>query len=283
MAALAVGVLFVRRQRTSAHPLLELSSFGSPAFGASLATYLLALFLAFGIFLFTAQYLQLVLGLSPLAAGVWSAPEAVALITGSLLTPRLARRTQPRMVIAGGLTLAAVGLGLLTRLDGTSGLALLVTATVVFSIGIAPVGALATDLIIGAAPPEQAGAAAGISETSAELGGALGVAVLGSIGAAIYRSQVTDAIPAGIPPRAAAAARDTLGGAAAAAEQLPDQLGTALLDAARQAFTQGLHVSAATGAALAVGIAVLAVALLGGVRPREERRGSLRGGRNDGR
>jgi DHA2 family multidrug resistance protein-like MFS transporter len=126
---------------------------------------------------------------------------------------------------------------------------------------------LATDLIVGAAPPQRAGAAAGVSETSAELGGALGIAVLGSIGVAVYRGQVADAIPAGLPAQAAAAARDTLGGALAVAGQLPEQPGAALLTVAQEAFTQALQVTAALGAALAIALAILAAALLSGVRP----------------
>jgi DHA2 family multidrug resistance protein-like MFS transporter len=106
-----------------------------------------------------------------------------------------------------------------------------------------------------------------LSETSAELGGALGIAVLGSVGTAVYRGQMTDAIPIGTPPGAAEAARDTLGGAVAAAADLPAQVGAALLDAARQSFTQGLRATAAVSAALAVAVAVLTAALLRGVRP----------------
>ena len=267
LAGLAVGVGFARRQQTSAGPLLDMSLFRSPAFSASLATYLLGLFIAFGTFLFTTQYLQSVLGLSPLVAGLWTVPEAGALIVGSLLTPLLARRARPGLVMAAGMVLAAVGLGLLTRLDGGNGLAVVVAGTVVFSLGLAPVVTLATDLIVSSAPPQRAGAAAGIAETSAEFGGALGIAILGVLGTAIYRSEVTDAVPAEIPSQAAAAARGTLGGALAAARQLPDQLGAALLDSARQAFTQGLQVTAASSAALAVVLAILAAALLRGVRP----------------
>jgi DHA2 family multidrug resistance protein-like MFS transporter len=145
-----------------------------------------------------------------------------------------------------------------------------VTGSVVFSLGLAPTTTLATDLMVGTAPPERAGAASGISETSSEFGGALGIAILGVIGAAVYRGQMADAVPAAVPGEAAAAARDTLGGAVAAAEQLPGQLGTALLDAAREAFTQGLQLAFAVSAAIAVGIAILAAALLRGVRPGTE-------------
>jgi hypothetical protein len=143
-----------------------------------------------------------------------------------------------------------------------SGLALLVTASVVFSLGAAPVFVLATDLIVGIAPPERAGAAAAISETGSELGGALGIAILGSIGAAIYRGRLADSVPAGVPPDQADAARETLGGAAAVAEQLPPPLSSELLDAARDAFTDGIQTAALTSAAMAAGTAVLVVVLL---------------------
>jgi DHA2 family multidrug resistance protein-like MFS transporter len=261
LAGLGVGVAFVRRQQTLADPLLDLRLFRSPAFSAALATNILDFFVAFAALLFIAQYLQLVLGLSPLQAGLWMLPSSLGFIVGSLLTPLLVRRARPAFVMAAGMVLAAVGFGLLTQLDGT-GLAVLVIGSVVFSLGSAPMTTLATDLMVGTAPPERAGAASGISETSSELGGALGIAILGSIGTAVYRGQMTDAVPAAVPGEAAAAARDTLGGAVAAAGQLPDQLGTALLDAAREAFTQGVQLSFAISAAVAIGIAILVAALL---------------------
>jgi MFS transporter, DHA2 family, multidrug resistance protein len=262
-AGLAVGVGFVRRQRTLADPLLDLSLFADRTLSASLAVFAISLFVTFGTFVFVAQYLQLVLGLSPLEAGLWTLPSACGLVVGSMLTPLLARRARPALVMASGLVLAAVGFGLLTLVDGTAGLGVLVTGSVVFTLGVAPVGTLATDLIVGVAPPERAGAAAALSETGGEFGGALGIAVLGSIGAAAYRAQVADTLPAGVPPGAAETARDTLGGAVVAAGQLPAELGTALLEAARQAFTQGFQLTSAVSAALAIGLAVLAAALLG--------------------
>jgi MFS transporter, DHA2 family, multidrug resistance protein len=262
VVGLAVGWLFVRRQRTLADPLVDLSLFASRTFSGSLATLTLSLFVTFGTFLFVAQYLQLVLGLSPLQAGLWTLPSACGLVAGSMLTPMLARRARPGRVMAGGLVLAAAGFGLLTLADGT-GLGVVVAGSVVFSLGVAPVGTLATDLIVGSAPPERAGSAAALSETGAELGGALGIAVLGSIGAAVYRGQVADTLPAGIPAGAAEAARDTLGGAVVAAGQLPGALGADLLDAARQAFTQGMVATSAVSAVLTLGLAALAAVLLG--------------------
>jgi DHA2 family multidrug resistance protein-like MFS transporter len=135
------------------------------------------------------------------------------------------------------------------------------------SLGLAPVFILATDLIVGAAPPERAGAASAISETSSEFGGALGIAVLGSIGAAVYRSQLANTLPIGVPSDAAAIARDTLGGAVAIAGRLPDQVGAQLLDTARNAFVQSFELAAGISAAIALTTALVATALLRHERP----------------
>ena len=113
--------------------------------------------------------------------------------------------------------------------------------------------------------PERAGVASGISETGAELGGALGIAVLGSIGVAVYRSEIADAVPRGVPPEASATAEDTLGGATEAVDGLPGQLGDALLVAAQDAFTQGLQVAALTAVAVAVATGVVAAVFLRGL------------------
>jgi DHA2 family multidrug resistance protein-like MFS transporter len=265
LAGALVGVVFVRRQYALPKPLLDLSLFANRAFSAALAANTLDFFVSFAALLFLAQYLQLVLGLSPLRAGLWMLPSSAGFIVGSLLTPLLVRRARPAYVMAAGMALASVGFALLTQLDAAAGLAVLVTGSVAFSLGSAPMTTLATDLLVGTAPPQRAGAASAISETSSEFGGALGIAILGSIGSAVYRSQVADAVPTGVPPQAAEAARDTLGGALAVAGQLTDRLGAPLLEAARQAFTHGLQLAFAASAAIAVGVAVLVAVLLRGV------------------
>jgi DHA2 family multidrug resistance protein-like MFS transporter len=270
LAGLAVGAGFVRRQRRLADPLIDVRLLANRAFGAALTTNLLSFFVGFGALLFVAQYLQLVLGLSPLQAGLWSLPSSAAFILGSMVTPLLVRRAAPVAVMAAGLALAAVGFGLLTQLPPSSGLPLLVTGSVIFSLGLAPVDTLATDLAVGAAPPERAGAASAITETSAEFGGALGIAVLGVVGTAAYRGQMADGVPAGVPDQATAAATDTLGGAVAVAGQLPDRLGASLLEVAREAFTQGLHLAAAVSAAAALAFSLLVVVLLRDVRTSSE-------------
>jgi DHA2 family multidrug resistance protein-like MFS transporter len=167
--------------------------------------------------------------------------------------------------MSGGLILASSGFALLTRVEGPSALAVLVAGSVIYSLGISPVIILATDLVVGSAPVERAGAASAISETSSELGGALGIAVLGSIGTAIYRIHVADSFPVGIPLGGAEAARETLGGAMAAAELLPEPLGLALLESARHAFTLSFVAAAGVNAALALATAILAAVVLRGV------------------
>jgi DHA2 family multidrug resistance protein-like MFS transporter len=259
---LCVGAVFVRRQLTLSDPLLDLRLFRMPSFSAALAAYGIGVFIVFGGFLFLPQYLQLVRGLSALEAGLWTVPWALAFVVGSQLVPRIARHVPPARMMAGGLVLAAVGFGLFTQVDASSSLAIIVTGSVLFSLGTAPLFALTNDLIIGSAPPERAGAAAGLSETAAEFGGALGIAAFGSIGVAIYRGAMADAIPAGVPLAAANAARDTLGGAIETAAQLPARLGTALVDTARDAFTQGFHFSSAFSAVGSIALAILIATML---------------------
>jgi MFS transporter, DHA2 family, multidrug resistance protein len=262
LAGLAVGVGFVRRQQRLADPMIDVGLFRLRSFNAALATNFLAIFVAVGYFLFVAQYLQLVLGLSPLEAGLWSLPSALGFIAGSQLGPRILGRVRPARVVAGGLGLAAVGLGLLTQVGASGGLAALVTGSVIISLGMAPVFGLTTELIVGSAPPEQAGAASGISETAAELGGALGIAAMGSLGVAIYRRQLADRLPPELPAEVAAATRDTLGSAVAVAAQLPGQLGDAVVAAARDAFVAGMQLSSVIAAVVAAGVAILALVTL---------------------
>jgi DHA2 family multidrug resistance protein-like MFS transporter len=273
VGGLAIGYAFIRRQKRLADPLIDLQLFRAPAFSASLAVYTLGILVLFGTFLFIYQYLQLVLGLSPIVAGLWTLPSFVAFIVGSLLAPAFVRRMKPAFIMAIGLAMGAVGFLLLTQIESGAGLAVFVIASVIYSLGLAPLFTLTNDLILGAAPPERAGAASAISETGAELGGALSIAILGTIGTAVYRMQVDDGIPSGVPADEAEAARDTLGGAVAASEQLPDPAGAQLFDAASAAFTQGLHVAAIISAAIAAGSAVVAAVFLRHVRspaPSEE-------------
>jgi len=260
LGGLTLGGVFVRRQLGLADPLLDLRLFKVPAFSGSLALYGLGVFVLFGGFLFGPQYLQLVLGLTPLQAGLWSLPWALAFIVGSLLTPRLVGRIRPAVLISGGLVLAALGFALQSRLDVDNGLWILVPASLAFSLGLSPLFTLTNEMVIGSAPPERAGAASGISETCAEFGGALGIAIFGSIGVAVYRGSMPG-VP-GVPLEMLEAARATLGGAVAVAPQLPDRLGAQLIEAARHAFTTGLQVASVISAVGSIALAVFTVVVL---------------------
>jgi MFS transporter, DHA2 family, multidrug resistance protein len=265
-AGLLLGFVWVRRQLRLDDPMIDVRLFRIRTFNTALGINFLSIFVAVGYFLFVAQYLQLVVGLSPLVAGIWSLPSALGFIVGSQAAPRIAQRVRPARIIGGGLAIAAVGLVVLTQAGATDGLHTLVAASVVISLGLAPVFGLTTEMIVGSAPPERAGAASGISETGAELGGALGIAILGSIGVAIYRGALGEQLPPGIPEAAASAARDTLGGAVAVAAQLPAEVGAAVLATAREAFVLGMQLSAAIASVVALGLAIVALALLRDVR-----------------
>jgi MFS transporter, DHA2 family, multidrug resistance protein len=268
VAGLSVGFIFVRRQLRLKDPLLDLRLFRAPAFTASLATYGLSILFLFGGFLFLPQFLQLVLGMTPFAAGLWMLPWALAFVVGSMATPRLVRRISPATLMTGGLVVASGGFLLFTRVDATSTFWMFALGTTIFSLGMAPVFTLTTDVVIGSAPPERAGAASAISETSAEFGGALGIAIFGSIGVAVYRAGV--AIPESLPADAAEAARATLGGAIHAARTLPAAAAAQITQTAQAAFVRGIQICAAISAAGSLSLAALVALTLR--RPGERRR-----------
>jgi DHA2 family multidrug resistance protein-like MFS transporter len=261
-AGLAVGLAFVRRQRTLETPLIDLRLFAERTFSVALGVLTLSAVVMMGISYLVAQYLQLVLGLSPLEAGLWMLPPLGMGIVTMMLAPMIVRRVRPGFVIGASLAVAAAGFAVLTQV-GATGLGVIVTGLVLAFAGLTPVAALGVDIVLGAAPPERAGAASAISETTQEFGGGLGIAILGSIATAVYRTRLTGAPTEGVPAQAAEAARDTLGGATGVADQLP----AALLDSAAEAFTDGLQVAAAVGTVALAGAAVVAASVLRRLRP----------------
>jgi MFS transporter, DHA2 family, multidrug resistance protein len=261
---LVVGFVFLRRQRLLPYPLLDVRLFRSSGFSIAVAAICASVFVVGGIFFFLAQYLQLVRGQAAVEAALWLLPATGGLVAGSMLAPVLTRRMRAGSLLAGGLAVTAAGVAALTQTDVDSGLVVAVLGSGIMGCGAGLVGTLATDLIIGAAPPERAGAASAISETGAELGGALGIAVLGSIGAAVYRRDLDDTIPPGLSSEQAGVVRDTLGGALAVAEGLPARLSEEVLGAARDAFVHGLQLAAATTALAVAGLAILAWTFLRG-------------------
>lgn len=259
--------MFALRQRKLPHPLLDVSLldvslFRLRAFGASVVTDVLAMFAMVGFGLFSSQYLQLVYGLRPWGAGLWTLPAAGATMVGATLVAVLVRRIRPAYVISAALLLTAAGFGVIARVEADSDLALVVTGATMTAAGVGVVLTLAADLIIAAAPPERAGSAFGLSETCAEFGGALGIAILDSIGAAVYRRSIDDDMPSGIPEAAREVAHETLGGAVQVAGQLPTDLSGLLPAASREAFTEGMRIASGTAAGVMCVAAVPAALLL---------------------
>jgi len=267
VAGFGLATAFVVRQRALAHPLIDLRLFEVPAFSASVCTQLVALTAMGGIYLFVAQYMQLVLGMSPLQAGLWMLPWTAAGMTASMLTPAIARRIRPAYVMGGGLVLSAVGMVVMSRVGSGAGLAFIVVSFMIISTGLNPAMTLTTDMIMTVAPPDRAGAASAISETSSELGIALGMAVLGSIGTASYRRTMSEGALSGIPAEAAETARSTLGGAMGVAERLGGQAGNGLAATARDAFAQSVELVAVISAVIVVVMAIVAVISLRKVAP----------------
>ncbi len=263
IGGLALGALFVVKQQNLKDPLIDVSLFRVPAVSASLAINILGLFAIFGSFVFVAQYLQLVVGLSPLHAGLWTVPSGLAFVVGSLVTPRLSRRFRPSHVIAASFAIAALGF-LLMAGAAEYGLWIVVTGTVILSIAFSPVATLTTDLVMAATPPERAGAASAISETSFEFGGAVGIAVLGSLFAATYQMLMDGTALLGMDAAGLAAARDTLGGALAAAAQLAGPAAADAVASARAAFLEAFRMTNLLCTAIAVAAALFAARVLRG-------------------
>ncbi len=186
-AGVLAGLVFLRRQARLASPLLDLTLFRSPRFSAAMAITVVGAFVMFGAYLLSTGFMQLVAGLSVLEAGLWLVPSAVAVAVASNVAPVLARRFAPGLVVAGGLVLMIGGFATMAQLDTGSPLAQLIVASVVIHLGIGPTMPLLTEAIVGAAPPERAGAASALNHTGNELGGALGLGLLGTLATAVYR------------------------------------------------------------------------------------------------
>ncbi|MEU5470579.1 MFS transporter [Streptomyces lydicus] len=273
VVALAAGLLaaaaFVHRQRTARHPMLDLELFRHRGFSVSVLMNLLAMFAVVGCAVFFTQYLQTVRGMSPLEAALWNLLPTLAVGGMTAVATSLAQRMDRAYVIALGFAIAAGGFVWLSWLEPGSALWYVLVASSVYASGLVMVMSLGNELAIGVAPPERAGSASALLESGTELGGALGMAILGSIGSAVYRGHMDDAVSAGLPSGAADAARETLAGAAAVAGELPGRAGEALLAAARTAFTDGLQTAVLVAAGVMALAAALTIALLRGLRTTE--------------
>lgn len=248
IAGLLSGIVFVYRERVIAVPLIDFSLFNNRIFRVTLTGMLLTAVIMGGIALFVAQHLQLVIGFTPFYAGLWMIPQAVGMMTCSLTIPLMARSIRPGYIITTGLIITAMGMLTLAYVPVTNGLPYLVTGFVMACIGVAPIFVLGTGIVIGSAPPEKGGSAASLSETCNQLGIALGVAILGSIGAFFYRIDIARHHIPGLSDGDWKAARESLAGAIAAAGSTGGQPGASLLMPAKEAFVSGFHAAATVGA-----------------------------------
>ncbi|MFI5999824.1 MFS transporter [Streptomyces sp. NPDC051366] len=260
---LAFGFAFVRRQRSRDDAMVARALFRGRGFGAGIALNTIAAFAMMGSAYFTTQYLQSVLGMGTLEAALWSLAPSLLIGAAAPVSAALAQKTDRAYVIAGGFILAAVGFTLIS-LVGSDSLWLLLTGAGVLASGLVTVMSLVSDMALASAPAEKAGSAASLLETGSEFGGALGMAVLGSLGTAVYRSDLPGAEPA-VNAVMPSGTRETLGGAVATAHQLGGAAGEQVLALAREAFVHGMQYAAWGGAALLLAGGVLAVALTRGL------------------
>lgn len=257
-----IGAYFIYRQKRITHPLIDLELFKDPHFRGPVFINTFIFFVLFGSLLFVAQYLQLVKGLSPLHAGYWTIPMASGLVVGSILGPIIVAHVKPSYVISAGFTIAAIGFYMTSRTHDAGDLMTLVTGSFVSYSGLAITITLATDMIVGAAPPDRAGAASAIAETSSEMGGSLGIAVLGAVSTSIYRTDVTNALPPNVPPEIATLSKDTFAEVVIAVPHLPEALQGPVLLHAREAFMHSLEVSTGISAGISVFIGLTTLWLL---------------------
>ncbi|THV41368.1 MFS transporter [Glycomyces buryatensis] len=235
------GWLFIRRQKRLEHPLIDVNLFKVRRFSASIATNFTIVFALISALFLLTQYLQLVLGFSPMRAGLLLLPGMVVSVTAGLFAVRLSERFGLVRIILAGLACVIAGFAAMSFIGVEQGALVVVGAFMIISVGSGMVQTVTNDAIIAAAPPNRAGAAAAISETAYELGGAMGVALLGSVATGIYRRGL-DGEPA--------AAHETLGEAVHVAATLPAEAGDALLTVARTAFTDGLRTTSIIAAVL---------------------------------
>jgi DHA2 family multidrug resistance protein-like MFS transporter len=216
---------------------------------------LLSVFSLVGFLFFISQHLQLVLGESPMQAGLFLLPGLVVTIVAGLAVVPLVRRVTPRTIVAGGLLISAAGYSAVLFGAHQASAGALALAFVLLSLGIGAAETISNDVIISSVPADKAGAASAISETAYEIGAVLGTAVLGGILTASYSSRVT--VPAGLSAADATSATETLGGATAVAAHLPQPQATELLSSAQQAFGTGVDVTSVIAMVLMVAAAGL--------------------------
>ncbi|MGI6877933.1 MFS transporter [Microbacterium sp. gxy059] len=259
-AGLAFGWLFVRRQRRLPHPMLDMTLFRRPKFSGSLAVNLCCIMAHIGFLYFVSQHLQMIVGLTPMWAGIALIPGAITSIAAGFAVTPIARRVRASIVVPSALVLGVAGL-LLVAAAGAHDVWMLVLSFVLLGAGLGAAETVSNELIISSAPPAKAGAASAVSETAYEFGAVLGTSILGGILTAWYR--VTLRIPEGVPHDAAEHARETLAGAMNEAEALGGDVGDALRQAGAAAFDDGVVATSLISAGLVVIAGVVAATTLG--------------------
>jgi DHA2 family multidrug resistance protein-like MFS transporter len=253
------GAAFVQRQRRSADPLLDLRLFARPAFSAALAINALDFLVGFGILVLVSQYLQLVLDLTPLQAGLWGLPAGLGFVVGSLLASAMLKMLRPAYVLGLGLMLAATGLVVMAYAVATHSLILITLGNTMFAVGSAPGTTVVADFVVSSAPEEQSGAASALSETVSEFGGALGIALLGSLATFLYRHALVAKLPPGMSAERTDLALRGIGAASELARGMPG--GPELLAAAKHAYIGAAMTAFTASAGLTLLTAVIAVTM----------------------
>ncbi|MEV7693510.1 MFS transporter [Microbacterium sp. NPDC089189] len=264
VAGLVFGWLFVRRQVRSSAPMLDVRLFRRGSFTGALLVNLLSVLALVGFIYFVSQHLQLIVGLSPMDAGLALVPGMAATIVAGLAVVPVAKRVSPRIVVPGALVFSFLGYVLVATSTDPNAVGTLVLAFVSLGIGIGAAETVSNELVLASAPPAKAGAASAVSETAYEVGAVLGTSLLGGLLTALYRANLQ--IPEGVPAAAGEAARETLAGAMHQAGQLDPALGRSLADAAAHAFDAGVGATSLIGAGLVVVAGVIAATTLGGSR-----------------
>jgi EmrB/QacA subfamily drug resistance transporter len=257
---------FVAWELRCASPMLNLRKFRDREFTGAVLAVLLFFLAAFGALYYVPQYLQFVLGYGPLATGMRLLPLAGGVFAGAALTGWLTRRLGLKVVVPAGMVLGTTAIFLLTRVGGNAGYASFLPTLILLGVAIGLSAAPCTDVIMGSFPESQLGVGGGVNDTALELGGALGIAILGSVLATTYKDTISPVLAGHLPANALHAATDSIGGALTVAQQVaqaaPGSAAQALVAAADSAFAQAVaHTSLVGGVILAAGTVLVALIL----------------------
>jgi DHA2 family multidrug resistance protein-like MFS transporter len=258
--ALAMAA-FLARQTRLAEPLVDTALFRRVAFSGSVVTNMFAMFALVAQSLIFSLFFQLALGWSPLKAGLAGLPgAAAAMVGGALLAPPLISALGRARVVAAGMLAGAGGYAYFLTVGLDTPYWMMLPAMMLSGTGVGMALTVTGDTVLASVPRDRTGAASAISETGMELGGALGMAVLGSVLNAVYRNSLD--LPEGVPAPAESAARDSLGAALQAAAHLPGDLAAQVGAAAKDAFVDGMHAALLGSAAFTVLVSVFALVTL---------------------